>query len=392
MKSKIALLLVLIAIGFHIYLTLHYYELNFGLGSGESICNLNSKFNCDTVSASPFAALLGMPLALWGAATNGFLAIMILMSILGWVASSERHKRYTLWLSAVIASASIVMGFISTTQIGTYCLFCMGAYILSFLTLILLRLDMPKTTDSLPAAVKFLFSSDIKYVLFLLAVPVAVLFFHKSYVMNAGGAELDKILKSTISDWQAAPQTNMSVTAPSISKGPDQAKMVISEFADFRCSHCKQAVAGLKAFFGSRNDIKMQFYTFPLDGTCNEALGANGDGISCLLAKNVYCAEKVAQKGWLMHDHIFSIQEKVNTLSSLEAVKDMMNVAYSTFSISADEQLKCVDDPETDKAIRAQAKLGQTAGVQGTPTIFVNGKKLPRGQLLPVLDAAYNSL
>ncbi len=84
MKLKVALLTVAIAIGLHIYLALHYYQLNFGLLTSESLCNVNELFNCDNVTASRFSALLGMPIALWGAVTNFILALLIMGWILGW--------------------------------------------------------------------------------------------------------------------------------------------------------------------------------------------------------------------------------------------------------------------------------------------------------------------
>jgi protein-disulfide isomerase len=38
------------------------------------------------------------------------------------------------------------------------------------------------------------------------------------------------------------------------------------------------------------------------------------------------------------------------------------------------------------------AKEGDTAKIQGTPAIFVNGRVLDRGQMIPVLEGAYRSL
>jgi protein-disulfide isomerase len=46
-----------------------------------------------------------------------------------------------------------------------------------------------------------------------------------------------------------------------------------------------------------------------------------------------------------------------------------------------------MNDPSSLDAIRAQAKQGGLVNVQGTPTMFVNGQQLNRGQILPVLQA-----
>ena len=45
-------------------------------------------------------------------------------------------------------------------------------------------------------------------------------------------------------------------------------------------------------------------------------------------------------------------------------------------------------DPMSLDAIRSQAKQGGLVNVQGTPTIFANGKLLTRGNMVPVLQAA----
>ena len=52
----------------------------------------------------------------------------------------------------------------------------------------------------------------------------------------------------------------------------------------------------------------------------------------------------------------------------------------------------CMEEVATQDAIVAQAKAGNQAGVTGTPTIFVNGRKLPYGQILPVLEKVYQTL
>jgi protein-disulfide isomerase len=51
----------------------------------------------------------------------------------------------------------------------------------------------------------------------------------------------------------------------------------------------------------------------------------------------------------------------------------------------------CVDDTKTHDEIVRRAKMGSDAGLQGTPTIFLNGRQLNAGQVLPVLQSAYTS-
>ena len=79
-RIQIALMGTLLSVLAHLYLTLHYYPLKFGFAAGQSICNLNAKFDCDAVSTSVYSAFLGIPLSVWGAAFNAVLFMLILLS------------------------------------------------------------------------------------------------------------------------------------------------------------------------------------------------------------------------------------------------------------------------------------------------------------------------
>ena len=50
-----------------------------------------------------------------------------------------------------------------------------------------------------------------------------------------------------------------------------------------------------------------------------------------------------------------------------------------------------MDDPISKDLVASQAKAGLESKIRGTPTFFVNGKKLSRGQFIPVLKAVYEA-
>lgn len=392
MKLKLAFLFSLIAVGIHVYLALHFYNLNFGISSGESICNLSTQFNCDTVTASRFSAVFGIPIAAFGATANLILAILLAGWVFGWSENLQRHGKYSLFLSALIASTSIVMGTISTFYIQSFCIFCIGTYLISFLVLGLIASEQEPDSRPMTYYLPQIFSSAKIYLALFAAIPLGATFSHKVFTKQIGADRINIIIRNSVAEWQSNPQVDFSTVKASMATGPDNAKMIIKEFADFRCSHCKQASPGLKAFFRSHQDVRIEFYVFPLDGTCNDAIeGGGGDGISCYLAKNTYCAELTAKKGWEMHDYYFSIQEEINNSPSIEFAREKTSAAITLMGLTAENQKSCVESAETDTAIRAQAKLGKESGVKGTPTIFVNGRKLPYAQMVPVLEAAYNT-
>ena len=129
------------------------------------------------------------------------------------------------------------------------------------------------------------------------------------------------------------------------------------------------------------NDVRLIFLNFPLDSGCNPAM--EHQGASCGLAKAVYCGNKIG-KGWETHDYLFDNQGKV-------AASDLSGLV-TAIGANADEFKACVEGSEAHDAILAQATQGKNADVHGTPAIYANGKSLPEGFMIPILDAVYKEL
>jgi protein-disulfide isomerase/uncharacterized membrane protein len=388
-KVYLALFSGFAALATHFYLSKHYFELHLGLSSGAAICNLNNTFNCDAVSASKFSTLFGMPIAIWGLATQIILVLFTLTFGLGLSSDRSRIGRYTFFLSFFIALTSVVMGGISMMFLGTYCLFCMVAYALSFIHLYCSWSLQSASPFSLLGKDIIAAVTNFKWVGLSVAsiIPLAFLF-NNMFLDHYGGSLLKDTIESSFAGWQGAPQNNF--TNEGLVKGPEAARMTIVEYADFLCPHCKHAVPGLKVFTESHPNVRMIFKAFPLDGTCNASTEMpKGDGTRCLLAKTVWCAEKLAKKGWPVYEKIFEQQEEYHgsgkqteLLKALLAENDLDSAAMET----------CRNSEETHKSIVAQSQEGLNAKIEGTPSIFVNGKFLSRGHLLPVLQRVYDSL
>ena len=111
-----------------------------------------------------------------------------------------------------------------------------------------------------------------------------------------------------------------------------------------------------------------------------------GNGVRCKLAALPICAEEAGQKGWLAHQWIFDNQENLSRVGDVENdIKDFSGKNGLDF-----ESIKtCLSADATIEKVKAMAAEGAQAKIQGTPTIFVNGRLLPRGQALPILQAIY---
>lgn len=394
MKTRIQLALVacLLSVGAHLYLALHYYPLKFGFAAGQSLCNVSAKFNCDAVSASAYSAFLGIPLAIWGAVLNAVLFVLILLSWLEWSDTPERLRRWALALSGVSAAASVIMAVISLILMHNYCIFCIALYALSFAIFFLFRKALrepfwPHFRSDLP----LLWGESRGIVMAFAAIPVLAFFLNQIFLQNLGSSQVNRVVKEAAQSWEHGPKYDF-VAKPALVKGPNpqSAVMTLVEFADFRCHHCKNASYSLNAFISAHPDVRFEFYNFPLDGACNDKIEVSS-GMSCRLSATVHCAEKQG-RGWEVHEAVFAKQEAINRLANTAELDVLLSKEVSKFGLNWESIQNCITDPSTMDAIRAQAKQGALVNVQGTPSLFANGKPLTHGQLVPVLQAVRQKL
>jgi uncharacterized membrane protein/protein-disulfide isomerase len=360
------------------YLSFLHYGTKFGLAEGKSICNINASLNCDAVTVSSYATLFNIPLSNWGAVTSAIISLVLIIEMTGISQNRERLYRFAFWLATLGLIASLVMAFISFFFLGTFCIFCIAAYLLSALTwFFLFRSTKRPLFSHLPKDLR-----QRGYLITLLLIPAF------SYLSNAiamdslGLSRVKNITEESLFTWKNSPVKDFDPHSGLIQAsktGPT--KMTIVEFGDFLCTHCKSASFPLHNFVDSRDGVQLIFKVFPLDGTCNEAITHKGDGLRCDLAYFVYCADKVAGKGWPAHDYVYARQSAWNKFNFDTDAK----TAAGTLGLDFPLLSECMKADETRRKILSQAK--EAGAIHGTPAIFVNGRDLPYGQLIPILDA-----
>ncbi len=379
-----------LAIGVHFYLTLHHLELKYGLAVGSSICNLSAQFSCTAASLSKFSELFGVPMALWGAMTNAALFIWALVYLLSDDQAKSSSRVGIMALSTFIASMSVLMLVISLTKLSQLCPFCIATYVLSAVTWVGFwkgapAPPLPKSplakSSNLPAKNLVFTAVGIFIATFIIYTGVK-----KNYSTDSKG--FDAQINAYLQDWRTAPALTLIPVEPLIKGNPDtNAKFTIVEFADFRCGHCKTAATTLDAFIKVHPDARLVFQTYPLDGECNSAI-PQASGTSCYLARAFLCASKL-QKGWEAHDWIFNNQDK---MSSTDAARANVELMSKDLGIDPAALKACTETEETRKAIEGQAALGRQLNIKGTPTVYVNNRLLPLGNVLTVLQRAYDSV
>lgn len=372
----------------HAYLLMEHYKLRYGEGSSSSLCNINDLFSCAAVSASKFSEFAGIPVALWGLAANCVLGGLFLLYVWGDEAKRPSVRRNILLVGGLIVLASIVMGSISTFVLSKFCPFCIVAYVLSFITFgglwAYLRAENPSAA-SIPMTTGF---TSLAVLCGIALVGVFVT--HQQALMHYKANDLEPFIRQSLQEWQSQSPREIEIhEALVMGASPDKAKMIITEFADYRCIHCKTAAPTLKAFVTAHSeDVRLEFMAWPLDGECNTSI-SQANGASCLLARAVHCVEKATGQGWNAQAYVFENQDKFVTKS---AVQSLLPEIAKAGGMDPKDIETCVESPEAKSAIEKQAAIGSALNLRGTPTIFVNGKNLPLGQRIQTLEEAYRIL
>jgi protein-disulfide isomerase len=155
-------------------------------------------------------------------------------------------------------------------------------------------------------------------------------------------------------------------------RGPAKAPVLIVEFSDLQCPHCKEAAPVLDQLLAQEPDVRFVFQNFPLPSH-NWAEKA---------AQYADCVSRASNDAfWKFVQKTFDQQSNITESNADEKLK-----AIATDSgVNADEIAACAAKPETQGRIEASVALGKSVGVNGTPAIFINGRPLSGGVPVEVL-------
>jgi protein-disulfide isomerase len=140
--------------------------------------------------------------------------------------------------------------------------------------------------------------------------------------------------------------------------GSKDSKIKVVEFSDFECPFCSKAADALnqlKAHFGDK--IHVVFRQFPLDFHKAAQLAHQAS------------LEALAQgKFWQFHDLLFKNQKALSR-------EDLEKYAGEV-GLDLDKFKKALDEGTHKAAVDADIALGGKVGVDGTPTMFINGERV----------------
>lgn len=154
-------------------------------------------------------------------------------------------------------------------------------------------------------------------------------------------------------------------------KGPANAPIQVVGYSDFLCPFCRGLAGALAQYIPqSGNRVAIYFKNYPLEQSCNPTIQNTVHPGACVLALGGICANYQG-KFEPYHDRVFGAELKN------PQVADVVRLAGEA-GLNAAAVESCLADPRTKEQLAAQIQEAKKVGVQATPTLFINGKKLPR--------------
>lgn len=150
-------------------------------------------------------------------------------------------------------------------------------------------------------------------------------------------------------------------------KGSPDAKVVVTEYSDFECPYCKTfsqtTEKQLDDEYIKTGKVRFEFKHFPLPQHNPSATFA------------AYAAECAADQGkfWEMKQYLFQEAGKQGTNTFTQT---RLKAMAETLGLNTGDFNKCLSNQDHAQTVQASLRAGQQLAVSGTPTIYVNGKKV----------------
>lgn len=165
------------------------------------------------------------------------------------------------------------------------------------------------------------------------------------------------------------------ITGPS--RGPKDAAVTIVEFGDLQCPACKAAQPTIEALVAAEPQARFVFQNFPLEMHNWAAKGA----------AYADCVGRASNDAfWKFVSKTYETQAEITAANADEKLTALADGA----GVKGSEIAACTTQGETKARIDASIALGKKVDVSGTPTLFINGRKI--GSFDNRLSDVYKSL
>jgi len=343
-----------------IYLSISHYRNYMDMGY-QSFCAISKTLNCDTVSQSPYSIFLDVPVPIWGILGYGFFLFLLAFA---WLEQARKKRVWTILMliSLFFSIYSIVLAFLSSYYIRSYCIMCVLSYAVNLALLFYAWIIRKRfACESFLTAIKL----DVIYLLnqWKITIPATSIF---------GIAAILMLLAFPPYWLLDPPKLNHSVPTGVTEEGhpwigAEHPELEIIEFSDYLCFQCKKMHYFLRRLIESHpGEIRLIHRQFPMDHTINPLVHEPFHQGAAKLAMMAIAAGEQG-KFWEMNDYLFDHSKGVEALNMKTIAKDAgLELAPLRFAFQS---------PKLWNILWHDLKEGiEEHKLTGTPGFVINGQ------------------
>jgi predicted DsbA family dithiol-disulfide isomerase len=273
--------------------------------------------------------------------------------------------------------------------IREFCLYCVATYAINIalfiLLVVLFRYEGAADGVSYRATLKGIFAVSLResdrravYALYVICVAL-ILFsvFSLSYVFGSRAREAENNIQAYIDDFYSAKPEAVDFPESTLVVGSPDAPLTVYVFTDFLCSACYQLYEEegllLKRF---DNQVRFVHYNYPLDESCNESMSRTVYENSCIASRSMLAAFDAGVLPQYIERYYARYREYDHRFSPTDVETNIDGLADPALFE------KYMESPETTDVIERDIRLAKKLEIKGTPTLFINGRRL--GGVLPI--------
>ncbi|HKD07840.1 MAG TPA: thioredoxin domain-containing protein [Bryobacteraceae bacterium] len=345
------------------YLLIHAFILGAGrapLRVGRPLRLICS--GCEEILASASSFQMGAPLAAWG---------LIYFAVAGCLIAIG--KDWAIRIALLLGAAGIGVSAVLTSSFisgrVSLCFVCLLVHVLNLCLFISIWFHVRLLPRLAPGSV---LSPGVAFASLTAVIMIAAVSLQAAFWRPVND------VRKTLAEYDSSRRYPLNISPRDPARGSVSAPVQLVVFSSFQCPGCQQFVAVAEQLQRDfPRELTILYKHFPLGKGCNSELAFDLQPRACAAA---YAAEAANRQGafWPYHDRLFT---------SLLDGEAQLNDAARAAGIDGEKW----DIDRQSSGVKAKVKedirLGIASGVDATPAVFLNGRRLKQFNL-PLLEAA----
>lgn len=350
---------------------------------GANLCRSDGSVNCHYVLGSRWARLGSVP-----AAVVGFIYYVVLAVWFVFIGVPNRGGRgwhvVPMVLTALGLCGSFWFIYVMAVKLPVWCTWCVAAHVVNGLVFLLTALAWPRgphggSDRPYPSGLRVGVVSGTSGAAVVITFLAGLAYAYAVSSHRLGQKYLEVTNNIEYIAWRhsQSPMHDIPIRPDDAAVGEADAPFTIVVFSDFECGKCANFHRNIHRLVTRfPGTLRCVFKHYPMSIQCNEHIERGFHYFACeaALAAEAARAAGTARQLHKYHHLLYENRSRFDErpYESLAEEVEIDAEAFSTVIASDEIRRRVLDDID----------LGKRLGIEGTPTLFLNGRSLPDWKIM----------